>query len=144
MVPLMTSPKLYVDRDALGEPIDETHRFAPKFSADGLIPVATTDVKDNRLLMLAYMNEEALTKSIETGQAWYWSRSRQTLWRKGETSGNTQSIVELRIDCDQDAIELVVEQKGPACHTGRQGCFYRVVKSDADSAELDFNEARPK
>ncbi|WP_395076708.1 phosphoribosyl-AMP cyclohydrolase, partial [Hyphococcus sp.] len=80
-----------------------------------------------RMLMLAYVNAEALAKTIATGEAWYWSRSRRQLWRKGERSGYGQRIVEIRTDCDQDAIELVVEQTGPACHTNRRSCFYRIV-----------------
>ena len=99
------------------KPLEETAAFAPKFDADGLIPVAATDAGDGRLLMLAYMNADALHKTMETGEAWYWSRSRGSLWRKGATSGHTQRVVEIRTDCDQDAIELVVEQTGPACHT---------------------------
>lgn len=115
--------------DRLEDAIEETQDFAPRFNADGLIPAAATDKATGRLLMLAYMNAEALAKTIETGEAWYWSRSRKSLWRKGETSGHTQKIVEIRTDCDQDTIELVVEQTGPACHTGRRSCFYRVVAS---------------
>ncbi len=107
--------------------IEETRALRPRWNADGLITAAATDFKTGRLLMIAWMNEEALKKTLETGDAHYWSRSRQTLWRKGETSGNVQKIVEIRIDCDQDAVELVVEQTGPACHTHRKSCFYRVV-----------------
>ena len=80
--------------------------------------------------MIAYMNAEALGKTIETGDAWYWSRSRKEFWRKGAASGNVQRVVEIRADCDQDALELVVEQTGPACHTERRSCFYRVVEKD--------------
>lgn len=123
----MTDARPFPDPAALDEPIDETAVFAPKFGADGLIPVATTDAAGGRLLMFAYMNAEALAKTVETGEAWYWSRSRGALWRKGETSGHTQRVVEIRTDCDQDVIELVVEQTGPACHTNRRSCFYRVI-----------------
>lgn len=80
--------------------------------------------------MLAHMNAEALARSISTRDAWYFSRSRQVLWRKGETSGNTQKIVEMRVDCDQDAVWIRVEQSGPACHTARRSCFYRTVGQD--------------
>jgi phosphoribosyl-AMP cyclohydrolase len=125
----MTRPTEFQDRSTLSETIEETRIFAPKFGEDGLIPVATTDALTGRLLMLAYMNAEALAKTTETGNAWYWSRSRGALWRKGATSGHTQRVVEMRTDCDQDAIELVVEQTGPACHTQRQSCFYRIVES---------------
>ncbi len=129
MVALMTDTP-FTARNDIDEPIEETRRFAPKFSADGLIPAAATDAAGGQLLMLAYMNEEALAKTIKTGEAWYWSRSRGALWRKGETSGNVQKVVEIRTDCDQDAIELVVKQTGPACHTNRRACFYRIVERD--------------
>ncbi len=120
-------------------PIEETTRFAPAFGADGLIPAVATDAADGRLLMLAYMNEAALRKTIETGEAHYWSRSRGELWRKGATSGHVQRVVEIRTDCDQDAIQLVVEQTGPACHTDRRSCFYRIVETP-DGLKLIFKE----
>jgi phosphoribosyl-AMP cyclohydrolase len=103
--------------------------FAPRFGADGLLPVVATSAKTGEVLMFAYMNADALARTIETGEAHYWSRSRGRLWRKGEESGNTQRVVEMRIDCDQDAIWLKVEQQGTdaACHTGRKSCFYRAV-----------------
>ena len=103
--------------------------FAPRFDADGLIPVVATSATTGEVLMFAYMNAEALARTIETGEAHYWSRSRGRLWRKGEESGNTQRVVEMRVDCDQDAIWLKVEQQGKdaACHTGRKSCFYRAV-----------------
>ena len=103
--------------------------FAPRFDADGLLPVVATSAATGELLMFAYMNAEALARTIETSEAHYWSRSRGRLWRKGEESGNTQRVVEMRIDCDQDAIWLKVEQQGKAaaCHTGRKSCFYRAV-----------------
>jgi len=113
---------------------DKTEReegtvFAPNFDAHGLLPVVVTAAKTGEVLMFAYMNAEALALSIETGQAHYWSRSRKKLWRKGETSGNGQRIVEMRTDCDQDAIWLKVEMTGTdaSCHTGRKSCFYRAV-----------------
>ncbi|MEM8936882.1 MAG: phosphoribosyl-AMP cyclohydrolase [Pseudomonadota bacterium] len=136
----MTKEPPFADRDALADPVDETGAFAPKFDADGLIVAATTDAGDGRLLMVAYMNAESLQKTLETGEAWYWSRSRQELWRKGATSGHTQRVIEVRIDCDQDAIELVVEQTGAACHTGRRSCFYRVVKRGDETTQLVFDE----
>lgn len=120
--------------------IEETNAFRPKFGPDGLIVAAATDRASGRLLMIAWMNAEALEKTIETGEAWYWSRSRRELWRKGATSGHTQQVVELRVDCDQDALELVVEQKGPACHTNRRSCFYRTVKKGDDGQRLVFEE----
>jgi len=101
--------------------------FAPKFDAQGLVPVVATDHVTGDVLMLAYMNAEALAKTIELGEAVYWSRSRNEIWHKGATSGNVQRVVELRTDCDQDAIWLRVDQQGgAACHTGRRTCFYRA------------------
>jgi phosphoribosyl-AMP cyclohydrolase len=103
--------------------------FAPRFDQDGLLPVVTTSAKTGEVLMLAYMNADALARTIETGEAHYWSRSRGRLWRKGEESGNTQRVIEMRTDCDQDAIWLMVETEGAdaACHTGRRSCFYRAL-----------------
>ena len=121
------------------KPLDETDRFAPAFGADGLMPAVATDAADGRLLMLAYMNDAALKKTIETGEAHYWSRSRRELWRKGATSGNVQRVVEIRTDCDQDAIQLVVEQSGPACHTDRRSCFYRIVDTPG-GRKLQFSD----
>jgi phosphoribosyl-AMP cyclohydrolase len=109
--------------------IEEGTVFAPRFDADGLLPVVATSAETGEVLMLAYMNEEALARTIATGEAHYWSRSRRRLWRKGEDSGNVQRVVELRTDCDQDALWLKVETggAGAACHTGRTSCFYRAV-----------------
>ncbi len=101
----------------------------PRFDAAGLITAVVTEAGSGALLMVAHMNETALRLTVESGDAWYWSRSRGALWRKGETSGHTQKVVELRIDCDQDAVWLQVEQTGPACHTGAHSCFYRAVRS---------------
>jgi phosphoribosyl-AMP cyclohydrolase len=97
---------------------------------DGLIPAIAQDYATGEVLMLAYMNDEALAKTKETGKAHYWSRSRKKLWLKGETSGNFQQVKEIRIDCDNDAILLLVEQKGGACHTGYRSCFYRTVDGE--------------
>jgi phosphoribosyl-AMP cyclohydrolase len=108
--------------------VEEGRAFAPKFDADGLLTCVATDVRSGDILMVAHMNAEALAKTIATGDAWYFSRSRKSLWRKGETSGHVQRVVEMRTDCDQDAVWIKVEQAGPgACHTGRRSCFYRVV-----------------
>lgn len=109
--------------------IEEGTAFSPRFDANGLVPVVVTSAASGEVLMLAYMNEEALARTIATGEAHYWSRSRGRLWRKGEDSGNVQRVVELRTDCDQDAIWLKVETAGTgaACHTGRKSCFYRAV-----------------
>jgi phosphoribosyl-AMP cyclohydrolase len=108
---------------------EEGSVFAPRFDADGLLPVVVTAAETGEVLMLAYMNEEALACTIATGEAHYWSRSRGRPWRKGEQSGNTQRVVELRTDCDQDALWLKVETAGAGvnCHTGRKSCFYRAV-----------------
>ncbi len=121
-------------------PIEEALVLRPKFDAAGLVTCVTTDAVSGDVLMVAHMNDEALRRTIESGQAWYYSRSRQALWRKGETSGHVQRVEELRVDCDQDAIWLRVEQTGPACHTGRRSCFYRA--SDGWDA-LRFVDAAP-
>jgi phosphoribosyl-AMP cyclohydrolase len=109
---------------------EEILSLRPKFDAAGLITCVTTDAASGAVLMVAHMNDEALQKTLQSGDAWYFSRSRNALWRKGETSGHTQRVVEMRIDCDQDAVWLKVEQTGPACHTGRPSCFYRSVGKD--------------
>lgn len=115
--------------------LEEGTAFAPRFDANGLITAVTIEAGSNELLMLAHMNAEALALTLETGFAHYWSRSRGKIWKKGETSGELQKVIELRVDCDQDAIVLSVEQtgRGAACHTGRKSCFYRrtVVSGDA-------------
>lgn len=119
--------------------------LAPKFDGDGLIPAVATDHRTGEVLMVAYMNRAALAATIDTGQAHYWSRSRQELWHKGATSGQVQHIVELRIDCDQDAVWLKVDQQGGgACHVGYRSCFYRSVDTqkarDGDAAALKLDE----
>ena len=103
--------------------------FAPKFDANGLVPVIAVSAVTGEVLMLAYMNADALARTIETGEAHYWSRSRGRLWRKGETSGNCQRVIEMRTDCDQDTLLLRIEMTGveACCHTGRKSCFYRAV-----------------
>ena len=115
--------------------------FAPKFDASGLLTCVATDAADGVVLMVAHMNDEALRKTIATGEAWYYSRSRKALWRKGETSGQTQRVVEMRMDCDQDAVWIRVEQIGAACHTGRRSCFYRKVEAEGGGAKLVFVDA---
>jgi phosphoribosyl-AMP cyclohydrolase len=108
--------------------VEEGRALAPKFDADGLVTCVATDAATGELLMVAHMNAEALAKTIESGEAWYFSRSRRRLWRKGESSGHAQRVLEMRVDCDQDAVWIKVEQAGPgACHTGRRSCFYRAV-----------------
>ncbi len=123
--------------------VEEGLGFAPKFDADGLITAVATDAKSGDVLMIAHMNAEALRKTIDSGEAWYYSRSRKNLWKKGESSGHVQRVVELRTDCDQDALWLKVEQDGPgACHTGRRSCFYRAVPlSQTGAAKLEFRNA---
>ncbi|CAN7466467.1 phosphoribosyl-AMP cyclohydrolase [Devosia sp. LjRoot16] len=110
---------------------DEGTVFAPKFDAHGLITAVAQEAGSNRVLMVGFMNAEALARTIETGEVHYYSRSRKALWKKGETSGEIQRVVELSVDCDQDAILMLVEQtgRGAACHTGRKSCFYRIVES---------------
>jgi phosphoribosyl-AMP cyclohydrolase len=112
--------------------IENGAEFAPRFGADGLLTCVTVDAHDGAVLMLAHMNAQALQKTLETGVVHYWSRSRQALWRKGDTSGQTQKLVELKVDCDQDALLARVEVGGDggACHTGRRSCFYRSVRVD--------------
>ncbi len=102
----------------------------PKWDQHGLIQAVATDATTGELLMVAHMNAAALAATLATGEAHYWSRSRHEVWHKGATSGNTQAVVELRIDCDQDALWLKVRPAGPACHTGARSCFYRAVGSD--------------
>jgi len=105
--------------------IDETLEFMPKWGSDGLLTAVAVDAASGTVLMVAHMNADALAATLATGEAHYWSRSRRALWHKGATSGTFQRIVEIRVDCDQDCLLLVVEPAGPACHTGRQSCFYR-------------------
>jgi phosphoribosyl-AMP cyclohydrolase len=108
-----------------------TTAFEPRFDAAGLVTAVAIDAGDGRLLMLAHMDAEALARTRETGLAHFHSRSRGRLWMKGESSGNTLRVVEMRVDCDQDAIELRVEPRGPACHTGARSCFYRRLDGEA-------------
>ena len=113
---------------------DETSELRPKFNSDGLIAAIAQDADTKEILMLAWMNEEALRATLATGRGTYWSRSRQALWIKGETSGHTQDVVSVQIDCDQDAVLLHVRQSGGACHTRRKSCFYRTI--DAGNLRL--------
>ena len=116
--------------------------LAPKFDADGLVTAVATDAATGDVLMVAHMNAQALAKTIETGEAHYYSRSRKALWKKGETSGHVQRVVEMRTDCDQDAVWIRVEQTGAACHTGRRSCFYRAVTGNGSGgAALSFVDA---
>jgi phosphoribosyl-AMP cyclohydrolase len=123
---------------------EEGAQLAPKFDSDGLVTCVTTDAANGDVLMVAHMNAEALTRTVESGEAWYFSRSRRALWRKGESSGHVQRVTEMRIDCDQDAVWIKVEQAGAgACHTGRRSCFYRAVplgKAPDQPLVLQFRE----
>ena len=112
------------------EELEEGRVLAPRFGADGLVTAVAADAGTGEVLMVAHMNAEALSRTLATGEAWYWSRSRGELWRKGATSGQVQTVVEMRVDCDQDALLLKVRVGGDggACHTGRRSCFYRTIK----------------
>ncbi|HXX52092.1 MAG TPA: phosphoribosyl-AMP cyclohydrolase [Xanthobacteraceae bacterium] len=127
--------------------MEESSALTPKFDADGLVTCVATDAASGDVLMVAHMNAEALAKTIATGEAWYFSRSRHALWKKGETSGHVQRVVEMRIDCDQDAVWIKVEQVTAACHTGRRSCFYRVVPLGVSATKtgemkLEFRDER--
>lgn len=124
-MPALTFSPPPADKSALEEGRD----FTPRFDAAGLITAVVTDAADGTLLMVAHMNAEALARTLETGVAHYWSRSRSALWKKGETSGNVQRVVAISTDCDQDAVHLRVSVAGDGatCHTGRRSCFYRNV-----------------
>lgn len=140
----MSQTPPYAPRGSAAE-VEEALRLAPKFDADGLVTAVVADATDGTVLMVAHMNAEALARTIETGEAHYWSRSRKALWKKGESSGHGQRVVELRVDCDQDAVLLRVEQAGgAACHTGRKGCFYRRVplgRAPAPDMALEWVDA---
>ncbi|MCY1744807.1 phosphoribosyl-AMP cyclohydrolase [Ensifer sp. SL37] len=116
--------------------------FTPRFDEKGLITAVVTDVRDGELLMVAHMNAEALALTIETGVAHYYSRSRKSLWKKGESSGNLQAVKEIRTDCDQDAIWLKVSVAGhdATCHTGRRSCFYRTVGTEDGKASVKITD----
>jgi len=128
------SPDPYFPKPGDKADLEEGNRLTPRFGADGLITCVTTDAETGELLMVAHMNEDALRRTLETGEAWYWSRSRQELWHKGATSGQIQTVVEIRVDCDQDALWMKVRVAGDGgcCHTGRHSCFYRIVTAAPD------------
>lgn len=123
-------------------PIDETLEFRPRYDQNGLITCVVECARSGRTLMVAYMNENALALTLQTGEAHYWSRSRQEIWHKGATSGNTQSVVDIRIDCDQDCLLMRVNMPpsasghAAACHTGRESCFYRKIVRGQDGAPI--------
>lgn len=112
--------------------LDETTAFQPRFDSAGLIPAIVTDAQDGTVLMFAYMNAQSLALTIETGIAHFWSRSRNALWKKGETSGETLKVAEILTDCDQDVLQVKAEPqgRGASCHTGRRSCFYRRVEGE--------------
>jgi phosphoribosyl-AMP cyclohydrolase len=138
---LAERPASFARRGSTAE-VEEGRAFSPKFDADGLVTCVATDARSGDVLMVAHMNAEALQKTIATGEAWYFSRSRRALWKKGETSGHVQRVREMRVDCDQDAIWIKVEQEGPgACHTGRRSCFYRSVPlRQGGAVTLEFRD----
>lgn len=128
------------------EQVEEGSELAPKFDADGVLPVVTTDAASGEVLMLGYMNAEALARTIETGEAHYWSRSRKTLWHKGATSGLVQRVIDMRIDDDQDAVWLAVDVagSGASCHVGYRSCFYRSIPTGSapqPGLELTYRES---
>ncbi|MEP4378816.1 MAG: phosphoribosyl-AMP cyclohydrolase [Alphaproteobacteria bacterium] len=139
----MSDSPMFAARQTI-EQVEEGHELAPKFDADGLLPVVTTDAESGEVLMHGYMNAEALTKTIQTGEAHYWSRSRKVLWHKGATSGLVQKVKEIRIDDDQDAVWLRVDvQGGASCHVGYRSCFFRSVPvgaADDATVALNFEE----
>jgi phosphoribosyl-AMP cyclohydrolase len=141
-VVLPEEPPSFAQRGSTEE-VEEGRGFAPKFDAEGLITCVVTDAQSGDVLMVAHMNAEALQQTITSGEACYFSRSRQSLWRKGESSGHRQRVLEMRVDCDQDAVWIKVEQEGPgACHTGRRSCFYRAVPlGKAGAVKLEFRNA---
>ncbi|HWW66058.1 MAG TPA: phosphoribosyl-AMP cyclohydrolase [Sphingomonadaceae bacterium] len=110
---------------------ENSSRLDPAYDANGLVTAVVTDAATGELLMVAHMNADAVARTIESGDAWFWSRSRGRLWKKGESSGNVLKVRELRIDCDQDALWVKADPAGPACHTGARSCFYRVLKDGA-------------
>jgi phosphoribosyl-AMP cyclohydrolase len=140
---IMTTP--FTPRGTPDE-IENGVTFMPKFDADGLIPVITQDATSGEVLMFAWMNAEALARTIETGEAWYWSRSRNGFWRKGETSGQTQTVRDIRIDCDQDVLLLKVDVGGDggACHVGYRSCFFRSLPFGPSNTALTLRIAADK
>ena len=123
-----------------GADVEEGTAFTPRFGPDGLVTCVVVEAESGAILMVAHMNRDALARTLKTGEAWYWSRSRGQLWHKGATSGQVQSVVEMRTDCDQDTLLLKVRVGGDGgcCHTGRRSCFYRVVAGSPDAPLLVF------
>lgn len=134
-------PVSFADSTSLShEAIEEGDLFAPRFDEKGLVTAVTIEASTGAVLMLAHMNAEALSLTLETGEVHYFSRSRGKLWKKGETSGEVQKLIEMRVDCDQDALLVLVEQtgRGAACHTGRKTCFYRKVAVKGGEGRLEM------
>ena len=129
----------------MNKPLEEGLEFTPRYDDNGLIPCIVTDTKSGDVLMMAYMNELALGKTIQTGEAHYWSRSRNELWHKGATSGAVQHVISIRTDCDQDCLLILVEVQGnkdSTCHTGRKTCFYRELGKDSKALLLKFTSGK--
>jgi phosphoribosyl-AMP cyclohydrolase len=114
----------------MSDSIETGGQLTPRYGADGLVTAVVTDAADGAVLMVAHMNADALAATLAGGEAVFWSRSRQALWRKGETSGNVLKVADIRIDCDQDAVWIIAHPAGPTCHTGARSCFYRRVGND--------------
>ncbi|MFO7918328.1 MAG: phosphoribosyl-AMP cyclohydrolase [Anaerolineae bacterium] len=112
------------------QPLESVSSKALTWNEKGLIPAVVQDARTREVLMVAYMNRESLELTLAEGETWFWSRSRQTLWHKGETSGNTQRVCEIRVDCDADTLLVLVEPAGPACHTGARSCFFRTLADE--------------
>jgi phosphoribosyl-AMP cyclohydrolase len=120
----------------MDDSIETTGKFTPKFGSDGLVTGIVTDAKSGALLMVAHLDQSAIDATLATGQAHFWSRSRNRLWKKGESSGNVLTVLEIRIDCDQDALWLICRPAGPACHTGEPSCFYRTLEPDGSLVQI--------
>jgi phosphoribosyl-AMP cyclohydrolase len=142
----MTTPTHFPSRGS-HEAVEEGLQLTPRFDRDGLVAAVVVDDETGEVVMLAWMNDEALARTIATREGWYWSRSRQELWHKGATSGHIQTVTDIRVDCDQDAILLRVRTAGTGanCHTGRKGCFYRRISTVPEGAEatLEFTGDQP-
>lgn len=126
-LPTGTSLRTTLIDHSMSNPIETGLVFSPCFDAAGLVTAVVTDADSDKMLMVAHMNQDAIARTLASGEVHFWSRSRQSLWRKGETSGNILTLVELRVDCDQDALWVKARPAGPTCHTGANSCFYRRV-----------------
>ena len=133
---LLDSDRCAVKVAGMDDDIETGSRLTPRYGPDGLITAVVTDAADGAVLMIAHMNAQALAATLDSGQAVFWSRSRQRLWRKGETSGHTLAVRDIRVDCDQDALWLIGHPAGPACHTGAATCFYRRIDGQGALAKI--------